>query len=705
MTLYTKSSIKITGTLLTVAGLYVLIHPSLLFADTFAQIISSRQSNLVSDETRCTNSLADQNKKHASDPPRTRVNNSGPYGVVDWISPQGAPATSSVTVPYGASSVALQLNQLKFICAIIVHNNKDSSYVTDPGSIVTNKNFPNDRSPNADTPGQIDAASLMHYNSQINSATVTYAGVTKPLAAPPGGWSYLSIDRNNGSRYWLSNAVNFAYAPKGGIKSGTVTVNFNETPISSYHTYPGVTQCVSNGTPGPTGGVYTYNGKNNVYKNNSVIGVNPTDFYLCQTVNVPVSFTVAVSPAPKCNGVTLTPGNVEPTEKYTIQANVSYGDQAAAQVIADNGGKVYINITGPASYSESGATVTSGGDLTYTTSALGPSPAGNYTIKYGVSGGTYGSIDCTSSFVIGNLPYFNVLGGDIVAGPGYGASCKLDTTAGITSWNFDNANNTGYFGSGSQQAAIALGVISSFASSLNANGSSSGVGPAAGLTLADNKPSGTTYGGKFGTMACANDYVGAVISNATGGIDYASRGKRTYAIKGPLTLSTASLGNGADVTLKVTGDVYITGTGITYQPYNTVADIPLFQLLVSGNIYISPTVSHLEGVYVAQPAQGRAKTGLLATCATSSGPINAVTDLTGPPNDPYTICNQKLTFVGAVSAAKLELGRTFGSLHSGKGPAESFQYSPELWLAGWAPVNGTTTVGSPQSITSLPPIL
>lgn len=320
---------------------------------------------------------------------------------------------------------------------------------------------------------------------------------------------------------------------------------------------------------------------------------------------------------------------------------------------------------------------------------------------------------CGGSGQAAYAPYFNVLGGDVAAGPGFGAGCNTPTSgssaAGILGYNL--GGNPNYYGAGTQLAALALGNISGFATALNTDGSnsSSGAGPPNGLAFANASGSAGSYG-KAGW--CVPDYAGDATptNNSLAGATNVTSAKLsslssdTYKIKNDVTLNGGTFAAGHKVTLVVTGDVYITGD-ITYS-YGSLADIPQFQLLATGNIYINNTVTELHGFYDAQPVSATGGGGTIYTCAT--GMHTSV--MGGNPATDYGTCSasaKPLTFYGGVSAKKIVLGRTYGSLVASGGvtnsPAEQFVYTPELWLGNLT----TSSAGAEpyQAFTSLPPIL
>jgi len=149
---------------------------------------------------------------------------------------------------------------------------------------------------------------------------------------------------------------------------------------------------------------------------------------------------------------------------------------------------------------------------------------------------------------------------------------------------------------------------------------------------------------------------------------------------------------------------------------------PSLYLIVTGNIYIAPSVTRLDGVYVAQ-SNGSAGTGLIYTCATATVPYS--------PTDIFNMCANQLTVNGAFVAQQIKLQRTYGSLRDAtQSPSETplsaarncsvsnlpgafvpgnvcaaevFNFDPNIYLGlpGFTPPQGQLF----DAITSLPPVL
>jgi hypothetical protein len=326
-------------------------------------------------------------------------------------------------------------------------------------------------------------------------------------------------------------------------------------------------------------------------------------------------------------------------------------------------------------------TVVDPNTLRYTFPIFTDSGGGTYSITttLSVPGVTwFDPIVCNSGFTISLEPYFHVYGGDVSAGAGFGAACTVDPDAGIYGFSSGAAP---FRGSGSQLAAYALGTIEEFTT---------------GRVVAPNDPnhlsfaSPTTYGGDLNAnyAACAPDFFEYAAGTLTGDVNIAGR----------------NLALGERQTIYVDGNATITGN-ITYAggSYADTSQIPVFRLIVRGNIYVAPNVTRLDGIYIAQPNGVNA--GKFYTCWPGNVPTGA--DING-------LCRSRLTVYGAVLAETIKFTRSLGTLSqasageryntayaAGQGPAEVFIFSPEVWLAGeLISINRDV-----DSINFLPPIL
>ncbi|HEY1063865.1 MAG TPA: hypothetical protein VGE30_01045 [Candidatus Saccharimonadales bacterium] len=311
---------------------------------------------------------------------------------------------------------------------------------------------------------------------------------------------------------------------------------------------------------------------------------------------------------------------------------------------------------------------------------------------------------CTN--VVG-MPYLKVYGGDVRVGGGVGGTtgvCESNNSAGIQT---RNQGSPGYAGSGTQFAAISNGFINQFVSGQYNNLATNpnpGTNPTK-LSFANNA-GGSGYGGGFASSGPCYDYVGrlpADVQESTGNT----------------VVNGRVLGAGSKTVQHIRGNAYITSDIVYTGSWTTSASIPLFQLVVEGNIYIDDSVTQLDGIYAAIATNS--STGNIYTCSFVSGASATVpnqTFLGGSSN-----CKRQLVVNGALAAKKIHFLRDCGSLRwgaqenpeqttytggsneqtcgSGNHAAEVINYTPESWIRSSAGSGGNKY----DSINSLPPIL
>lgn len=347
-----------------------------------------------------------------------------------------------------------------------------------------------------------------------------------------------------------------------------------------------------------------------------------------------------------------------------------------------------------------------------------PTKVGTYSVSVSWSypGHATGSASgCGDTAKAAYAPYFAVAGGDVSAGPGFGSSCSADTSAIIKGWN---TGSTGSFaGAGTTLGAFALSNITGFAT--GQGGVATAAAPADpgapsqlafANTTATGKDMDDVYGGQFGLKSCVPDYQAAALardgkknfSTQTFDLTGKDSGIYRYTGTGPLTLH-GTVGAGKQITLVTNGRYVFIDGDITYGSYSTdytgVSQIPQFQLLVKGNIYVSSTVQNLYGFYDAQKTS-TGSGGNIFTCATATN--TAASD--------YGTCSTKpLTFYGAVAANKIYLERSYGNIvANGAIPADAAEkivFTPELWMTAATPSTTGTGLDDWQAAVSLPPIL
>jgi hypothetical protein len=304
---------------------------------------------------------------------------------------------------------------------------------------------------------------------------------------------------------------------------------------------------------------------------------------------------------------------------------------------------------------------------------------------------------------VAQKPYLKVYGGDVSVGGGLASAGTCPSSnSGAVSWNQKTA---GHPGAGTQFAALVRGLIREFAT---AQGNAGGAPAGAGLAFANtvNNPGAGQYGGNFGTASCIKDFY----SEYTGGApatpsNVSSMNPLTpvYATTGNLTLGGGNINPNQRTTVYVDGDLYINGN-ITYVGSWNTGSMPMFKVVVRGNIFIDNDVTRIDGIYIAQ--QNGANTGSIYTCTTSS----AVPILSN--GQFFNNCNRKLTVNGAFIANSVEFLRTNGTQHnstanepnSSGNIAEVFNYGPAFWIPQPAPTGGGGA-NNYDAITSLPPVL
>ncbi|MEK7599460.1 MAG: hypothetical protein AAB462_00280 [Patescibacteria group bacterium] len=239
-----------------------------------------------------------------------------------------------------------------------------------------------------------------------------------------------------------------------------------------------------------------------------------------------------------------------------------------------------------------------------------------------------------------NKPYFKTYGSGVKAGGGFVGAGNGE----ISAWT-NNVDGTFPYGSGAQLVAFANGDITGFASAQGVAGLST-----SSLSFANNSVSVNTgtysprLGGNFN-----NTHASTVIDVKP------TEGAPADGILGGRTVN----GNQA---IESSEDIYITGN-ITYGSGPWTADsIPSFVLSTTGNIYIAPNVTRLDGVYTSQRANGA-----IYTCSKNSGggnfdPISANV----PADNFFSTCKNQLLVHGSFVADKIHLMRTYGSLRDEK---------------------------------------
>lgn len=332
------------------------------------------------------------------------------------------------------------------------------------------------------------------------------------------------------------------------------------------------------------------------------------------------------------------------------------------------------------------------------------------------------------------FPYFKVYGGDVFAGGAFIAAGVCNNGAGYhapTTSPLTNQYNGGILayakssplgaGSSTNLGGFALGTIQGVSGSPSPDpmyGFYTGLATSIG-SLSFAGPGGvggsSSWGGLWqGTTPqahCIPDY----FSKQSSPNDLGSRatlnvgplvGQNLITTGGILTVrADPNIGANQHVTVFVSGNVWI-NQNITYADRSTydANTVPKFALVVKGNIYIDPSVTRLDGVYIAQPTSNTSTdTGVIWSCHDNS---------TDVPKDSFVRgCTNQLVVNGAFIAGQVNLLRTVGDVASAA-PGESangniaevFNFTPEMILGGPFFNPSTSNANRVESLISLPPV-
>lgn len=456
------------------------------------------------------------------------------------------------------------------------------------------------------------------------------------------------------------------------------------------------------------------------------ICMNPMGTLQALSATPPPNYSLQPSVAASVNGAAVSSAEPGETVRFTYTVN-NAGTTASAstnctlqaqsyegyyQLPDANNPPVWGAYTGPP-----GAcpfTLAASGTYTVATEDVPiPPDGGNQTIcrSLAVTPATPAGITRTRGYclVVANKPYVKVFGGDIVAGSTLTdatGTCTPTAGAAIAGWNKRSDAANPWAGAGSQYAALAMGVVRDFASTQAASGAPAPSGLTFNNQVTAAQQSSGQFGGNIGGVACIPDYYGTLPEDAsalTSPINVSPlSGDGVYRASGTTTITGGNINPNDRTALFVDGDVFISDN-ILYQGNWNLSTIPFFELVVRGNIYISPEVTQLDGAFIAQQRTDGTG-GYIYTCATAAAALPLDGNL-------YDTCNEKLTVNGSLVANRLYLMRTFGSLALGTtdetaagDAAEIINYNPVLWIA--QPTGIVNAVPDDyDSIANLPPVL
>ena len=308
---------------------------------------------------------------------------------------------------------------------------------------------------------------------------------------------------------------------------------------------------------------------------------------------------------------------------------------------------------------------------------------------------------------VANYPYSRSYGNDVISGTVFSNSpsgvnqCNLSASIFASTSPDSGAQPRG---SGSQFVALALNQISNFASAFLRSAASY---PYASNGLSMANTSGN-YGGYFNgpnDKSCPSVYnyylnrnqvpstsVSVTSGENYGVMDTADPIKQlsfsSIVSNNYINLLSSSSNSNAKIqgehVIYINGNVYIpnnityddTSSNVKYDSSNGIITgvVPNLYVIASGNIYIGPNVTQLDGIYVAQnqcdwescnPASNLG--GYINTCADPSGLLNvssaSQTDKFST-TELYDSCKQQLTITGALIGHYVKLERTYASMRN-----------------------------------------
>ena len=331
-------------------------------------------------------------------------------------------------------------------------------------------------------------------------------------------------------------------------------------------------------------------------------------------------------------------------------------------------------------------------------------------------------------------PYIKVFGGDVFAGGWFNsgtASCST-TSASYQAPTFNPLNNqfrggilafaNGRHGASVDFGALAMGLIQG--DPANSYGFYTGQTSSINTLSFANANTGVSSNYWGGYLAgatqqthCIPDYFGTKQNTSPastptpGGTSFnvGSLAKGQYLAPSGMTSDItaggpATIAAGNSVTVFIDGNAYISHNIVYDSSSYTVDNVPKFALVVKGSIFIDPSVTQVDGLYIAQPSSTGAG-GSLWTCHDGS---------TSPPDGywVYSNCNSKLTINGAIIAKQVDFMRINGDLSAApdneastsNNIAETINYIPAMVIGG--PFFNLPPNQNPKidSLISLPPV-
>ena len=386
-----------------------------------------------------------------------------------------------------------------------------------------------------------------------------------------------------------------------------------------------------------------------------------------QVISVSAPYTCAIPPPTAMCNIDYNGSSFEVGDSFNIIVNIVHTGPKFSPSITET---ATATVAGQPR-SQASIVVAQGGSTSIT---LQPpvviASAGSFVISGSITG-TVNASCVSKTIVFARRPYARFYGNDVASGSGFGANCTLPSA------KIDVFSRPNGLGSASQLGVSAEGSIVGLASMSLRDAITAPFNQNARSFA--NTGAGTPGNSGFRTCSLAYPTPAGLALGSLASLD------------GEYIIPAGSLAGGVvnhSIALYVNGDLQITGNITSNQAGWSAGNIPLLQLIVTGNIYIQPNVTKLDGVYVAKPIANGTK-GRIYTCASGAG-VPSTTVLLGG-------CNSQLVVTGSFVATHINFLRTLGSVRSGNSGesytsaniAEVFRYSPEEFLAKSPLTNGS----------------
>lgn len=307
-------------------------------------------------------------------------------------------------------------------------------------------------------------------------------------------------------------------------------------------------------------------------------------------------------------------------------------------------------------------------NLAYSKGYRGPDGPGDLIL-------TSDALNAEDHEYVKNKPFFKVYNGSISAGGSFrsvSSSCTNPLGEGILG-GYNNTNFAGYnFGSSADLTTWALAKITGVASSrVKYDRSPYATSLANTVNIGINKSYDSDLGGDYGPnrgvgnsgdVRCltAVDYdhdkpfpaIGSSINITSAWAD-----GQYHSTASVLKINASTIVH--NVSIFADHDVYIT-QDVQYSTAGwTIGHLPSLVVHAKGNIYIKNSVGYLDGMYLAEKANGK-----ISTCSTDNGVTPRLISNTDV--NYFSDCNKQLVVRGSFVADRINLMRTFGTMRDEK---------------------------------------